>query len=473
MLGAIMLVAFLIMGMFSKAESAYIGMFTYFAFPGILVAGLILIPIGAWLKRKRLRKEGTADTQMLPVLDLNDPAKFRFLIFFVAATLVFIVLVGTASYKGYEFTESTTFCGKLCHTVMEPEHTAWSNSPHAKIKCVDCHVGSGAKWYVKAKLSGLHQVQAVLTRSYPTPIETPIENLRPARDTCEECHWPEKFYAGRQKVFYHYASDEENTPRKVDMLLHIGHGPNSKGIHWHIGQDVTFIARDKKRNDIPYVAVKESDGSITEYLSNENPISKEEIGKAVKKRMDCIDCHNRPTHIYHSPSEEMDMKFVGGKIDRSLPRIKKVAVEILEKPYPSKEEAMAAISKGIPGFYAKDYPQIAKDKANAIKSAVEEVKDIYTRNFFPKMRVSWQTYPSNLGHLHTIGCFRCHDGKHVSANKKVITKDCDNCHTLLGQVQENIPASGEKPKSFVHPEDIGDELYQTNCSECHISGNGG
>jgi hypothetical protein len=230
---------------------------------------------------------------------------------------------------------------------MTPEFTAWKNSPHAKVRCVECHVGPGAAWYVKAKISGLKQLYAVLFHTYPDTIETPIENLRPARETCEHCHWPEKFYVGRQKIFYHYAPNEENTPRKIDMLIHIGGNPktpNANGIHWHIGQEVYFVARDQKRFDIPYIAVKGKDGKMTEYVNVENPLTKDELAKGKKRLMDCTDCHNRPTHIYHSPNEEMDMGFVTGHIDRGLPYIKKVAVEILNKPYKTKEEGFAAIT---------------------------------------------------------------------------------------------------------------------------------
>ena len=472
LLGAVLIIAFLAIEMFTGIENPYMGLLVYFAFPGVLIFGLLLVPLGGWIVRTRLRSKGITEIQKLPVLDLNNPIKLKLSIFFVVATVIFAVIVGVASLKGFEFTESTTFCGELCHTVMTPEHTAWSNSPHAKVKCVECHVGPGAAWYVKAKISGLRQVYGVLAHAYPTPIETPIENLRPARDTCEHCHWPEKFYVGRQKIFYHYAPNEENTPREIDMLIHIGaapKGPNTKGIHWHIGKEVTFVAKDRKRNDIPYVAVKEADGSVTEYFSTEKPISKDELAKANKRHMDCTDCHNRPTHIYHAPGEEMDMKFVTGKIDRSLPFIKKVAVDLLEKQYKTAKEAHAAISAGIPAFYAKEYPAIAKEKAAAITQAVEQVKDIYSRNFFPEMKVSWSTYPSNLGHFYTPGCFRCHDDKHRTASGKVISKDCKICHTLLNQTQENIPA-GTKPKDFVHPVDIGDELHKTNCSECHMAG---
>ncbi|NVO00257.1 MAG: NapC/NirT family cytochrome c, partial [Geobacteraceae bacterium] len=458
-LGAVLTISFIAMEMFTGIENPYIGILVYFAFPGLLVFGLLVVPFGAWLVRNRLRNKGITEIQKLPILDLNNPLKLKLSIFFVVATIIFSVIVGLATLKGFEFTESTTFCGELCHVVMAPEHTAWSNSPHAKVKCVECHVGPGAQWYVKAKISGLRQVYGVLAKAYPTPIETPIDNLRPARDTCEHCHWTEKFYSGRQKIFYHYAPNEENSPREIDMLIHIGSqakGAHTKGIHWHVGKEVTFVANDRKRNDIPYVAVKEADGSLTEYVSTEKPLSKEEIAKATKRHMDCTDCHNRPTHIYHSPGEEMDKAFVTGKIDRSIPFIKKVAVDILEKPYKTAKEANTAITTGIPAFYAKEYPKLAQEKAAGINQAVEQVKGIYSRNFFPEMKVTWATYPSNLGHFYTPGCFRCHDDKHKGPNGKVISKDCKICHTILSQTQENIPA-GTKPKEFVHPVDIGDE----------------
>jgi hypothetical protein len=382
------------------------------------------------------------------------------------------LIVSIASIKGFEFTESTTFCGELCHQVMAPEHTAWSNSPHAKVKCVECHVGPGAEWYVKAKISGLRQVYAVLTHSFPTPIGTPIENLRPARDTCEQCHWPEKFYSGRQKVFYHYAPNETNTPREVNMLINIGgapKAPHAKGIHWHIGTEIYYITRDKKRQDIPYIAVKGKDGKLIEYMDTEKPLSREEIAKAEKRLVDCIDCHNRPTHIYRSPGQEMDESIVSGKIDPSLPYIKKVAVELLEKPYKSKEEALTAIPKGIIEFYAKNYPAVSVGKTASISDAVGHVKEIYNRNFFPEMKVSWNTYPNNIGHFYFPGCFRCHDNKHKTAEGKVISKDCNLCHTVISQKQENIPP-GRPVKDFVHPVDIGDEIMKTNCSDCHSAG---
>jgi len=472
-IATILIVVFIALEAFSGLENPYMGIFLYFTFPGLLVVGLILIPLGAWMVRNNLRNHPEADIPRLPRLDMNDPHTLKLTIYFILSSVIFMLVIGIVSMKGYEFTESPVFCGELCHVVMQPERTAWANSPHAKVRCVECHVGPGAAWYVKAKISGLRQVWAVLTHSYPTPIGTPIEDLRPSRDTCEHCHWPEKFYAGRQKIFYHYAPNEENTPREINMLIKIGATPkvpNSMGIHWHIGRQVTYIAGDRQRLTIPYVAVKQNDGTVREYMDRSKPLTKDEINKAAKRVMDCTDCHNRPTHIYHSPSEEMDHNFASKTIDPGLPYIKKMAVDLLEKPYSSREEAANAINAVITDYYTKNYPEIARSKGAKITQAIEQIQDIYRRNFFPAMKVAWNTYPNHIGHLYTPGCFRCHDGKHTSGDGRVISKDCTICHDILGQVQENIPP-GKQVTKFVHPADIGDELYKTNCSDCHSSGN--
>lgn len=474
-----LIIAFVALEAITGKESSYLGLLTYGVFPGMLVAGLLLVPIGALRVRNQRRKaiiEGMLaldeEIPKYPRLDLNDPHRRRFVIFFSLATVLFVIVVAVTAIKGYEFTESTVFCGELCHTPMEPEHTAWQGSPHAKVKCVECHVGPGAEWYVKAKISGMRQLLAVATHSWPTPIHTPIENLRPARATCEHCHWPEKFYAGRQKVFYHYAPNEENTPREVNMLIKIGgtpKTPNAMGIHWHIGREVTFIAGDKKRLTIPYVAVKGDDGKLTEYIDTSKPLTKDEIAKAEKRPMDCTDCHNKPTHIYYSPGEEMDRHFVSRTIDRSLPYIKKTAVDLLEKPYKTSEEAISALEAGIRDYYAKNYPQVASKKSAEIEQAIKQIQAIYKRNYFPKMKISWNTYPNHIGHFYSPGCFRCHDGKHKSASGRVISRDCNLCHEVLGQVQENIP-KGTRVTQFVHPVDIGNEITKTNCSDCHFAG---
>lgn len=472
LVATVLIVAFLALEAFTGLDNPYLGMFVYFAFPAMLLLGLLLIPFGAWRVRSGLRRHPELGIPHLPRLDFNDPHVLRLSIFFIVATVIFFLLVGIAAVRGFEYTESTSFCGELCHTVMQPEHTAWSNSPHARVRCVECHVGPGAKWYVKAKLSGLRQVWVVLTHAWPTPIQTPIENLRPSRGTCEQCHWPEKFYAGRQKLFTHYAPNRVNSRREIDLLLRIGatgDQPGTRGIHWHIGQEVHYIAADAKRLEIPYVSVREKDGTVTEYLDISRPLSPDRIARARKRLMDCTDCHNRPSHIYNSPNDELDRQLATGGIDPELPFIKKVTAGLLEKPYATAGEAAAALDGGIRRYYALNHPQLAAGKGAAITGAVERARDIYRRNYFPAMKVTWRTYPNHIGHFHSPGCFRCHDGKHRSPSGRVISRECANCHVLLGQIQENIPA-GRRPTEFVHPADIGGALFTMNCSECHAAG---
>ena len=469
---ALVIVLFLALQAFLGVENPYLEIVTYFLLPGGILFGGVLTYFGAWLTRNKHRKNPELDLPPLPRLDFNDPSKLRLSLFFAVVTVVFFAIIGVATIKGFEFTESTTFCGEICHVPMGPEFTAWEQSPHAKVRCVECHVGSGIDYYVKAKINGTRQLYSVLTGTYPTPIPTPVHNLRPARGTCEHCHWPEKFFSARQKIFSHNAPNEENTRRETQLLIKIGGSPgapNSSGIHWHIGQEVSYVATDEKRMDIPYVAVKRADGTLDEFISLDKPLTKEEASKHEKRLMDCIDCHNRPAHAYNPPSRELDNRFAAGKLDPSLPFLKKLGGELLEKPYKSTEEATAAIAKGIQEYYSKNYPALVTAKAASIKQATEEIQKIYTRNFFPKMKVVWNAYPTHTGHFYFPGCFRCHDGKHKNAAGKVISKDCNLCHTVVSQIQENVP-KGSQVKDFVHPVDIGDELMKTNCSDCHNPG---
>jgi nitrate/TMAO reductase-like tetraheme cytochrome c subunit len=472
LVATVLIVSLLALEVFSGMENPYLGMFVYFAFPALLIFGLLLIPLGAWRVRNRLRQHPELGIPPLPRIDLNDPHTLRLTLFFTVATVFLLLLVGVAAVGGFQYTESTSFCGELCHTVMEPEHTAWRNSPHARVRCVECHVGPGAAWYVKAKLSGLRQVWVVLTRSWPSPIPTPIENLRPSRETCEQCHWPEKFYAGRQKVFTHYGTNEENNRREIDLMLRVGApvaGGGNRGIHWHIGQEVSYIPGDRKRLTIPYVAVRGRDGTLTEYIDPSRPLARKEIARARKRVMDCTDCHNRPSHIYNPPQDELDRHLAARTIDPALPFIKKVTVDLLEKPYATAGQADVALDAGIRGYYARNYPELVKRKGAAIATAVEHAREIYRRTYFPAMKVSWRTYPNHIGHFYSPGCFRCHDGRHRSSGGRVISKKCVNCHIVLGQIQENVPV-GTAVTEFVHPVDIGDELFTTTCSDCHAPG---
>ncbi len=458
----------------SSHPSPYVGVLAYMVFPGFLILGLLLVPLGMWLQRKKIIG---VEAKGLPVLDLNNPAQRSTVAFFLSFVVIFVLMSAVGSYRGYEYTDSVEFCGQLCHTVMHPEFVAHQNSPHARVRCVDCHVGAGAGWYVRSKLSGARQVIKTALNTFPRPIETPVANLRPAPETCEQCHWPKKFWGAQLKVIDHYASDEKNTPRELRLLIKTGGGDPSagvaSGIHWHmnIANKITYWS-DAKRQNISYVRLEDMYGKVTEYAAQGADTTPAGLSKLQTKRMDCVDCHNRPTHIYTPPDRSVDQALTAHRIDSSLPFAKAQSVEVLSADYKSTDEAMQAIATKIPAFYKEKYPDIASSKQAQIQAMVTEVQRIFKNSIFPEMKVNWKTHPDNVGHFYFQGCFRCHDGNHVSKDGKVITKQCDSCHTLLSQSEGGVETAGSaEGVQFKHPVDLGD-LTQVNCSDCHNGGVG-
>jgi len=458
----------------SDHPSPYVGILAYMIAPGFMVAGLALVPLGTWYDRRKRSRQAHGEGRYWH-LDFNDPSQRGALTFVLTFMIAFIGLSVVGSYKAYEFTDSVQFCGQLCHTVMASEYTAYQLSPHVRVACVDCHVGAGATWYVKSKLSGARQVFATAFKTYPRPIPTPVHNLRPAAQTCEQCHWPKKFFGAQLKVFNHYASDEKNTPRQLRMLINVGGGDPAvgavEGIHWHmnIANEITYVATDDARQTIPYIHLKDLQGRETEYFAKDSPLTKDQIAKAQKHRMDCVDCHNRPTHIYVPPDQSVDNSMLAKRLDVSLPFLKQQAVAALTANYDTTETAMKGIAKAIESFYETKYPAVAHDKQLEIRAAIDEIQKIYRNTTFPEMKVNWQTHPNNIGHYYFNGCFRCHDGQHVSADGKVVTKECQTCHTVLTQQEGGVSVAAMKNVPFQHPIDLGD-MTQVNCSDCHASG---
>jgi nitrate/TMAO reductase-like tetraheme cytochrome c subunit len=454
--------------------SPYVGILAYMVVPVFLAVGLALVPFGVWYDRRKRRQQPGSEVRYLH-LDFNDPSQRGALTFVFTFIIAFIGLSVVGSYKAYEFTDSVQFCGQLCHSVMAPEFIAYQQSPHARVGCVDCHVGAGATWYVKSKLSGARQVFATALKTYPRPIPTPVHNLRPAAQTCEQCHWPKKFYGAQLKVFNHYAADEKNTPRQLRMLINVGGGDPAtgavEGIHWHmnIANEITYVATDQTRQVIPYIHLKNMQGRETEYFVKDSPLTKDQIAKAPKHRMDCVDCHNRPTHIYVPPDLSVDNSLLAKRLDVSLPFLKQQAVAALSANYDTTEVAMQGIAKTNESFYETKYPALSHSKALEIRAAVDEVQRIYRTTIFPEMKVNWQTHPNNIGHYYFNGCFRCHDGQHVSADGKVVSKDCQTCHSVLSQQEGGVNMASAQNVPFQHPIDLGD-MTQVNCSDCHSAG---
>lgn len=469
------LVFFLVLIATVGKSNPYLGVFVYLVLPPILGLGIILIPLGVFRKRRRARKQLEDAPMHWPVFDLNQRTYRNALFLFLFGLGAFALISIIGGYQAYNYTESVEFCGTTCHTVMEPEHTAYANSPHARVRCAECHVGAGAGWYAKSKLSGAYQVYAAAFNKYPRPIPTPVRNLRPAQETCEQCHWPAKFFGAQQRQYNHYMYDEANTHWPINLLIKTGGGDpktgQTAGIHWHmnIGVKVEYVARDVQRQDIPWVRVTDrATGRVTIYQDEESPLSKEELAAGTARRMDCIDCHNRPSHKFNSPDAAIDMAILMGAIDPTLPDVKRVAVEAMQKPYETKQQAFQAIATAIPDFYQENYPELLRERRADIEQVVLAVQQQFSQNIFPEMKVRWEGYSDNIGHMIFPGCMRCHNGKMVSDDGRTVTRDCTACHTILRQgAGENMQmAVTEEGLEFKHP-DGGDDWRDTNCNECH------
>lgn len=466
---------FLFLLSLSGVQNPYLGIVAYLVFPVIVLFALLLIPIGMLIERRR-RRTLKPSIPRYPQLDLNTTSGRKALGVIVASFLLFVAAGSTATYKAYQFSDTVTFCGPTCHTVMKPEYTAYLDSPHARVPCVNCHVGPGAAWYVRSKLSGVYQVYAVLLDKYPRPIATPIRDLRPVREACERCHWPQKFYGAQLKVFTHFAYDENNTPTQIQMLIKTGGGSGelgqAAGIHWHmnIANRVWFRATDKQNQNIPWIKVRGADGRTTVYTEKGSKFGSKQLEVMAPQLMDCVTCHDRPAHKFRPPDAAVDQAFVAGNLDRKLPYLKKEAVAVLTKPYPSTKAAVEGIATGLSEFYEIKYPQVYTREQARIKQAIATVQLVYRNNIFPYMKADWKIHPDNIGHLYYNGCFRCHDGKHVSSTGQVISDSCDACHTMLSETSSGqmMPVTPSQP--FKHPIDLA-ALKGVPCDACH-SGDG-
>jgi len=452
-------------------KSPYVGIFAWVILPSIMIFGLFVIAVGMFRERRRRRKFSVEESESYPSFDLNDPRRRQLFLVFLVLTFLFVSISAFGSYRAYEHTESVSFCGETCHAVMKPEFVAFQNSPHASLHCVDCHVGSGPEWYVRSKLNGIHQLYAVTFNTYDRPIKSPVNNMRPARDTCANCHWSEKDWGQQLKTFNDYAYDEKNSLRQIRMLINVGGGSPERGpvsgIHWHMNlqNEVNFIASDERRQIIPWVQARDGNGNVTVYVARNSQLSASEIAAAVKRRMDCIDCHNRPTHIYNPPDSAVDNSLAANKLDATLPYFKRQAVEALSATYSSEDQAVKGIATSLDGFYRTNYGELYAQKKAAIDSSISEVQRIYRVNFFPEMKTDWQAHPNNIGHLRSAGCFRCHDGDHVSESGKVIRNDCNICHSVIYDSAQ-APEKNAQIGSFKHPVDLG-ALADRKCDSCH------
>ncbi len=425
--------AMLIIGeLFIFESNPYIGIVAYVIFPGIAAFGLMLIPAGFLLRAYTSHRTHPMGI-MVRRLSRNKLVRLIF-----GLTLINFVIFAFVGYRSFHYMESPEFCGLVCHQVMRPEYTVYLRSPHSEVPCVDCHIGSGASWFVKSKLDGTRQLAAVLLDNYSRPIKTPIHNLRPARDVCEVCHRVESFHDNRIKIIQHFQPDEENTRTYSILNLRMGgdgeNGQQASGIHWHISNkyQIRYFATDHRREDIVRVELTDTDGATRVWTRPGAEAELIDLDPESARLMDCIDCHNRPSHVYLPPERAMDDALANGLIEVAIPWIRKLSEEVITQQYESHDAAMAGIAE-LPNLYRERYPQHWETFEDAVHDAVPVLQDIHKTFVYPEMKIEWNTYPSLIGHptAYTSGCFRCHNGVLVDQEGKSITTDCAACHFVL------------------------------------------
>jgi nitrate/TMAO reductase-like tetraheme cytochrome c subunit len=408
-------------------DNPYIGIIVFLILPVVFFAGLLLIPIGIYLGKRRLQKD-------LVSAEFDRKAAIRRLVWFFGVTTLVNLVIGTQlTYRAVEHMETPQFCGQACHS-MSPEFAAYQNSPHSRVACVECHVVPGAAGWIASKKAGTRQLIETIFDSYHRPIPSAIESNRlvPASETCENCHWPEKFGSARLRVITHYADDEKNARTQTVLMMMVG-GSKFAGIHGkHFGPgiQIRFAAADAKRQGIPWVEYRNSNTGTTRTFVSDGSAPDSYKNLPVYE-MQCVDCHNRPTHTFESPEHGMDSALALGELSSSLPFIKKKGVELLKTPYLSQKDAAEKLPAALAQFYKQNYPDVSSTRSQEIKDAARAILAVYNRNVFPDLKVTWGTYPNNLGHTDSPGCFRCHDGSHAAATAQTITQDCNACHEPL------------------------------------------
>ena len=452
---------------FHGFRTPYMGIMIYLILPSFVWIGVICVGVGLWLELRRRKKPAAAEVRV----EANGGRRTRQFAVALACVFFFLMLTSLGSYRAFQVTESTGFCGGLCHPVMKPEYTTYKISPHARVRCTECHIGPGASWFVRAKISGLYQVYATLTDKFPRPLPVPVQNLRPARETCEQCHWPEQFFGWMELRRQFFLPDKQNTPWSIRLLVHVGGANASKGpvggIHWHmiVSNRMEYIATDESRQTIPWVRVTDLEtGASTVYQSKDNPLTPEQKTLPVRV-LDCIDCHNRPTHIFDSPYKALDNSMWLRRIDPSIPFIKAKAASALVEAAGAASQAagIELIAQKLPKEYS-DFPDQPK-----IRQAISETQRIFHDNFFPEMKTDWKVRPNNVGHYIWPGCFRCHDGSHVDQTGRAISNECNSCHIITAQGSQPEPKTVSlQGLRFDHP---GGEIpSEMLCSECHSGG---
>lgn len=459
---------------FDIETNPYTGMLVFTALPALLMLGLILVPAGMlWQARRQAaaarRGEGAPPALQL---DFGNPQHLRTILMFATFTAIIAGVMGATGYRTIEFMDSPAFCGRLCHTVMEPQYASYKQSAHAEVPCTSCHIGPGASWYVKSKLGGMWQMYATLTNRFPRPVPAPVKNLRPARATCEGCHWREQAHGMFLRVYRAYLPDEENTLHVRALAFRVGTGGSlfeeAGGVHWHTSAKLRYRSADEERQVIARVVV-EKEGGNEEWVNPDLPADQQ---LQSERLMDCIDCHNRAAHKIPAPDKLIDDALTAGRMDTSLPYLKREALRLMGIHDTAVADPVISAADWkqpdwfdqLRQFYKANYPDVAATKDASISAAIDELKRISTIVYYPDMYTSWLTYADNRGHAiggldPNTGCFRCH-AKLVSLTTGVQLpggvggSGCLTCHDLGSEGESRL---GQDP------------LSDDACSYCHIA----
>lgn len=392
------------------------------------------------------------------------------------------ILALTAGAYTWDYTNSPRFCGTTCHT-MPPEYTAYLTSPHARIDCVDCHIGKGfIATRITRKAGDLRHVFATTFKTYEFPIRA--GDLRPARETCELCHYPGKFSDDTMKEIKRFSNDLVNTPKSIFLILKTGGGSKvqglGKGIHWHIVNQVYFLPTDSEEQTIPYVKTVDDTGAVHEYVALDSGINPSQVDPTKLKQMDCITCHNRVTHLVYPPDDTVDQLITRGLISPSIPEIRRKSIEVYSQIYKTTQEGVNEIA-GLTGYYKAYYADFYAANQGLIDQAIQALQQAYRQSVYPEQNSDWTTHPNNVGHKDSPGCFRCHDGKHLDSQQQAIRLECNLCHSIPvvsgpnDYVARVEVSRGPEPKSHLNQNWISQHhsAFDGACSKCHSTGNPG
>jgi len=449
-MSAVTVLAALAIDFTSAGLNSYASVILFLVMPGVMGLGLLLIPVGLLFERRRARTaHAPADPESpLPVLTrLMQNPTVRARVGFVALMTVLNVLIfSTVTYRAVEFMETPSFCGNVCHRVMQPEHDAHATSPHSQVACVQCHIGSGASSAVKAKMNGLHQVWGALTGNFNRPIKTPVHNLRPATETCGNCHSASRQSGTRVGFRVHFKPDEANTPQVTAMTFNVGgedpRTGQASGIHWHASpsHQVRFEVLDDKRQIIGKIQTVENGKVVKEWL----PPKGQQGTVHATRTMDCTDCHNRAAHIYDgTPEQAVTRALVDGRLDRKVPWLYQEAVGVLGQSPPPREQAETALRQALDAAFARDHASQMPEAAQ-LDAAARTLAELYRRNVYPEMHLAWNSYPSEVGHggpdpgPTKAQCFRCHNSDHQTAAGEELSSKCELCHEVVAK--DELPA---------------------------------